>query len=284
MQIKHFFDQETSTFTYIVWDEQTKDAVIIDPVLNFDPVNLSFSETSISQLLQFLQENNLNVQHVLETHIHADHITGAARLREKLGVKLVVSSRVTTVQETFRELLAIDDDSLNKDVFDVYLDDGEILKTGSLKVKAIHTPGHTPACVTYQIEDALFVGDTIFMPDFGTGRCDFPKGSADVLFDSITKKLYTFPDETRVFVAHDYQPGGRELLFETTIGACKTENKHLKVDTKREDFLKYRTERDRTLSLPKLIFQSVQLNVRGGALPKPAANGLPMLRIPILGA
>lgn len=284
MQIKHFFDQQTWTFTYVVWDEETKDAVVIDPVLNFDPVNLIFSEDSIDELLEFTQSNGLNIHHVLETHVHADHITGADRLRSKLGAKLVASSVVPAVQETFCELLAIDADSLAPDAFDIYLDDGEELESGSIKIKAIHTPGHTPACATYQIEDALFVGDSIFMPDFGTGRCDFPKGSADILFDSITQKLYSFPDETRVFVGHDYQPGGRELLCETTIGACKTDNIHLKIDTKREDFLKYRTERDKTLNLPKLIFQSVQLNVRAGALPKPDANGLPMLRIPILGS
>ena len=284
MQIKHFFDQQTWTFSYVVWDEETNDAVIIDPVLNFDPVNLCFSEVSMEELIAFVEEKTLQVHYVLETHIHADHITAASRLRDKLGAKLVVNAMFPVVQEIFSELLSVQDDSLKEQVFDVYAEDGQILEAGSLRVKAIHTPGHTPACTTYQIDDAVFVGDTLFMPDLGTGRCDFPKGSADLLFDSITQKLYTLPDETKVFVGHDYQPGGRILLWETTIGASKRENKHLTADTTRENFRKYRTERDATLNLPKLLFQSVQLNVRGGALPKPDRNGLPMLRIPILGS
>lgn len=284
MQIKHLFDTQTSTFTYVVWDEETKDAIVIDPVLNFDPVNLSFSEDSINELLAFFKENDLKVNHVLETHIHADHVTSASRLREKLGAKLVVSSKINLIQDTFNELLALNDDSLTPDLFDVVLEDGDEFKSGSLAIKGIHTPGHTPACITYQIGDVLFVGDAIFLPDQGTGRCDFPAGSADTLFDTITKKLYSFPDETRVFVAHDYQPGGRELKNETTIGACKAENIHVKTGTSRDSFLDYRKKRDDSLNLPKLIFQAVQLNVRGGALPKPDANGLSMLKIPILGA
>ena len=207
-----------------------------------------------------------------------DHITGADRLRQKF-IQLVVGSKISKIKIP-RRLLALEEDAVTPDIFDVHLDDGEELQSGSITIKAIHTPGHTPACTTYQI-GMHFVGDTLFWID---GRCDFPDGSADILFDSITEKLYSLPDETRVFVGHDYQPGGRELRCETTIGVCKTENVHLKIDTKREDFLKYRTERDKTLNLPRLIFQAVQLNVRGGALPKPDANGFSMLKIPILGS
>lgn len=282
MNIQHFFDSATSTLTYVVWDADTKDAVIIDPVLDFDPVNLKFSEQSIEKVLVFLGENSLRVQHVLETHIHADHITGAARLREKLGAKLVVGSLLPKIQETFVELLNLDGSDIHAGLFDVLLADEEVLASGSLRIQALHTPGHTPACTSYLIEDALFSGDTLFMPDFGTGRCDFPNGSAETLYESI-QKLYTLPENTRVFVAHDYQPGGRELRFETTIGSCKTENLHLKVDTPKADFLTYRNGRDATLPLPKLIFQSVQLNIRAGALPKPGKNGIPMLSLPILG-
>lgn len=282
LNIQHFFDTATSTLSYIVWDADTSDAVIIDPVLDFDPVNLKFSEESITDLLNFMTENGLTVRHVLETHIHADHITGADRLRAKLGAQLVVGSLLPTIQETFVELLNLDGSEINADIFDVLMDDNDVLESGSLQIKALHTPGHTPACTTYQIGDVIFAGDTLFMPDFGTGRCDFPNGSAETLYSSI-KKLYELPDETRVFVGHDYQPGGRELAFETTIGECKTGNKQLKFNTPREDFLKFRTERDAQLSLPKLIFQSVQLNIRAGALPKVGENGVRLMSLPILG-
>ena len=280
VKIQHFFDTMTSTLSYVVWDSDTSDAVIIDPVLDFDPVNLTFSEDSLTQLLDFVSANGLTVRHVLETHIHADHITGAARLREQLGAKLVVGSLLPQIQETFVELLGLDGSEINAEVFDVLMADGDVLESGSLKITAIHTPGHTPACTTYQIEDTIFVGDTLFMPDFGTGRCDFPNGSAEILYNSI-KRLYALPDETRVFVAHDYQPGGRALEFETTIGACKTGNKQLTVDTPKEEFLKFRTQRDAQLNLPKLIFQSVQLNIRAGALPQAESNGVRLMRIPL---
>ena len=280
LKIQHFFDNATSTLSYVVWDADTLDAVIIDPVLDFDPVNLTFSEDSITQLLGFANRYKLKVRHVLETHIHADHITGASRLRKKLGAELVVGSLLPQIQETFVELLGLDDSEINADIFDVLLADNDVLQSGSLMIRAIHTPGHTPACTTYQIEDAIFAGDTLFMPDFGTGRCDFPNGSAETLYNSI-KKLYELPDETRVFVAHDYQPGGRDLAFETTIGTCKLKNKQLKADTSKAEFLKFRTERDAQLNLPKLIFQSVQLNIRAGALPRTESNGIRLMRIPL---
>jgi len=282
MKIQHFFDTATSTLTYIVWDEDSLDAVIIDPVLDFDPVNLQFSEDSIKVLLDFVKTHNLKVSHVLETHIHADHITGAGRLRTLLGAKLVVGSKLPLIQETFVKMLELDPTLINASVFDILLDDGEVLEMGSLTVKAIHTPGHTPACTSYLIDDALFVGDAIFMPDFGTGRCDFPNGSADVLFESITEKIYTLPESTRIFVAHDYQPGGRELAFETTVAECKASNKHIQNGTAKSAFLEYRTARDATLALPRLIFQSVQLNIAAGELPKPGPSGFPQLHIPIL--
>ena len=282
LNIQHFFDTVTSTLSYVVWDSQTLDAVIIDPVLDFDSVNLKFSEDSLNKLRTFVADNGLKVHHVLETHIHADHITGASRLREQLDAKLVVGSRLPEIQETFVDLLGLDGSEINAGIFDVLMADNDVLQSGSLTIRAIHTPGHTPACTTYHIEDAIFTGDTLFMPDFGTGRCDFPDGSAETLYHSI-KRLYELPDDTRVFVAHDYQPGGRDLAFETTIGTCKTSNKQLKAHTPKEDFLKFRTERDAQLNLPKLIFQSVQLNIRAGALPNAEGNGVRLIRIPLFG-
>lgn len=282
LQIQHFFDPATSTLSYIVWDGDTQDAVIIDPVLNFDAVNMKFSEESISELLDFVAQKSLRVRHILETHIHADHITGAARLREKMGGKLVVSSALPTIQETFVELLNLEAADISPEIFDVLLQDNEELSSGSLTIKALHTPGHTPACTTYQIGDAIFTGDTLFMPDFGTGRCDFPNGSAEELYHSI-QRLYQLPEHTRVFVGHDYQPNGRELRFETTIGTCRNESKNLKATTSKEEFVDFRTNRDAQLSLPKLLFQSVQLNIRGGALPPKSKNGTRILSLPILG-
>lgn len=284
MKVQHFFETTTSTLSYIVWDESTLDAVIIDPVLDFDSVNLKFSEESIQELLAFVQSKGLHVSHVLETHIHADHVTGAARLRKILNAKLVVGSKVSLIQETFVKMLDLDTTLIHPEIFDVLLDDGEELQMGSLKVKALHTPGHTPACTSYLIEDALFTGDTLFMPDFGTGRCDFPNGSAETLFESVKQKVYTLPENTRIFVGHDYQPGGRELAFETTVAQCKTSNIHIKSNTEISDFLDYRTKRDATLSLPKLLFQSVQLNIAAGEMPKPGPSGFAQLHIPIVEA
>ncbi len=283
MQVQHFFDDFSSTLTYVVYDEDTKDAVIIDPVLDYDPVNLTFSQDSLTTLLQFVKDKGLNVHYALETHIHADHITGADALRAATGIKLVAGAVVPLIQETFTAFLDMEGQvPVDGSQFDVLLADGEELQAGSITIKAIATPGHTPADTTYQIGDAIFTGDTMFMPDFGTGRCDFPNGSAEDLYDSIVNRLYTLPDETRVFVGHDYQPGGRELKFMTTIGESKASNKQLRADTSKEEFVKWRTERDATLNLPRLIFQSVQLNIDAGKLPEPNAKGHRFLKTPIL--
>jgi glyoxylase-like metal-dependent hydrolase (beta-lactamase superfamily II) len=281
MNIEPFFEPNTHTLTYIVWDPETLDAVVIDPVLDFDPINLVFSETSIEALLVFVEKYQLRVKAVLETHIHADHITAAHRLRERLGALVVASSKVPVVQQTFKGLLELADQATNGEAFDVLLGHGDCIDAGSLHIRAIHTPGHTPACVTYQVGDAVFTGDALFMPDFGTGRCDFPEGSASSLYDSVMNQLYTLPDETRVFVGHDYLPSGRELAFQTTIRDCKSSNIQIQADTSREQFVTWRSQRDSLLELPRLIFHSVQLNINAGRNPPVNSKGVGFLKLPL---
>jgi len=282
MQIKGFFDPRTSTVTYVVWDENTSDAVVIDSVLDYDPVAGRVYNDSADEVLEFLTANGLKLNWVFETHAHADHISGSQYLKKKTGAGVVIGANITAVQSVFRDALNLGADfAVDGSQFDKLLGEGETLSFGGLEVGVINTPGHTPACVTYHIGDALFAGDAMFMPDFGTGRCDFPGGSAETLYDSVMNKLYTLPDETRVFVGHDYQPGGRELAFETTIGACKAGNIQLQGDTKREQFVQWRSARDATLNLPKLIFQSIQVNVDAGHLPKPEDNGKRYLKLPL---
>jgi len=280
MQIETIFDPRTYTLTYIVWDEASKDAVVIDPVLDYDPLAVKFFTETNEKVAAVVEAHGLNLLWVLETHAHADHISGSQWLKEKFGAKIGIGSQITLVQDVFGGLFNRPDITNGAENFDKLLEDGEVLQAGTLAVKTITTPGHTPACVTFQIEDALFNGDALFMPDFGTGRCDFPKGSADNLYDSV-QKLYALPDSTRVFVGHDYQPGGRALEFETTIGESKASNKQLQGDTSREDFVKFRTERDAKLNPPRLIFQAIQANVVAGKLPPAEDNGMRYLKMPI---
>ncbi|MED5372187.1 MAG: MBL fold metallo-hydrolase [Myxococcota bacterium] len=278
--VKAFFDPATWTLTYVVYDPATKDAVLIDPVMDFDPLSVSVSKDSVEQVAEFVKSQGLKLHVSLETHAHADHLSGAQLVKEAFdGIKVGAAASITVVQKTFAGLLNMDI-ATDGSQFDVLLADGDSFQAGSLKVEAIHTPGHTPACTTYKIGDAIFTGDTMFMPDFGTGRCDFPAGSAEDLYNSI-QKLYELPDATRVFVGHDYQPGGRELEYETTIGAAKTQNIQLKADTSKEEFVTWRSERDATLRPPKLIFQSIQVNADGGKLPKAEDNGQVYLKLPM---
>jgi glyoxylase-like metal-dependent hydrolase (beta-lactamase superfamily II) len=281
MQVKAFFDEATWTLTYVVFDGDTRDAVIIDPVLDYDPLAVKVTEQSIEQVLDFVRQHDLHVHYVLDTHAHADHLSGFQRLRDELGAKIGIGDSITAVQKVFSGIFDLGEDfRADGSQWDVLLSDGVPLHAGSLTIEPIHTPGHTPACMTYKIRDAIFTGDTMFMPDFGTGRCDFPGGSAEGLFDSI-QKLYRLPDETRVFVGHDYQPNGRELQYETTIGASKRENIQLRADTSREQFVTWRKQRDATLRPPNLIFQSLQVNARAGKLPEPDAKGRVFLQMPM---
>lgn len=279
--MQSFFDDATNTLTYLVWDPKTRDAVVIDPVLDFEPLAWQTSTAQLSRLDIAIAESNLNLLYSLETHAHADHLSGGQYLRDRYGAKVAIGDRIRTVQETFKGLFNLPADfPTDGSQFDELLTAGKTLEAGSLKIGVIATPGHTPACLSFQIEDAVFVGDALFMDDYGTGRCDFPAGSADALYDSV-QTLYALPDETRVFVGHDYPPAGRGVKAETTIGKSKTHNPQIKADTSREEFVGFREARDAKLSPPRLIFQSVQVNVNAGRLPKPAKNGVRYLTLPI---
>jgi glyoxylase-like metal-dependent hydrolase (beta-lactamase superfamily II) len=281
MIVQHFFDKATFTLTYVVHGPETRTGVVIDSVTNFDPAGGSTSNDSNDEVAAYLDEHRLAVPYVLDTHAHADHLSGMPYFQERYGSRTVIGKRITEVQATFRDIFNLGAAfSVDGSQFDVLLQEGEELEAGPLRIRAIHTPGHTPACLTYQIDDALFVGDAIFMPDFGTGRCDFPGGSAEALYDSL-QKLYAFPDDTRVFTGHDYCPGGRELRFQSTIAEQKRENIQLKGDTTREDYIRFRTERDAGLAVPKLLLPSLQVNIRAGRLPEPEDNGTSYLRIPL---
>lgn len=280
MLVKEFFDTVTATLTFVVWDETTKDAVVIDPVLDYDPLASQTSTVSLHKLAAFIDEQALNVRYVLETHAHADHLSGSQWLRRKYDAGVVIGDQITRVQETFKGVFDLPETfATDGTQFDKLVSAGERFSAGSLEIKVIPTPGHTPACVTFEIGGALFVGDTLFMDDYGTGRCDFPDGSANALYDSV-QKLYAYPDETRVFVGHDY-PDGREMRFETTIGASKKNNPQIRAETTREEFVAFREARDATLTPPRLIFQSVQVNINAGALPAAHDNGVRYLKTPL---
>ena len=277
-QVKHFFDPGTWTLTYVVWDPETRDAVVVDPVLNLNYAAGATSRESVDSVLDYVRSNDLKVHWILETHAHADHLTGAALLKEPLKAKTVIGAKIQTVQQTFAELFEFTDFPADGRQFDRLVKHGEEFSAGSLPIKVFETPGHTPACSTYKIGDALFTGDAIFMPDSGTGRCDFPGGSAKDLYHSIHEVLYKLDDSLRIFVGHDYQPGGRELAFETSIGEQKKKNIQLKAETTEAEFVEFRSKRDATLDAPKLLLPSLQVNITSGHF----VNG-PFLKIPVKG-
>ncbi|MCA9522650.1 MAG: MBL fold metallo-hydrolase [Myxococcales bacterium] len=269
MKIKEFFDSRTDTLSYIVYDESTRDAVVIDPVLDYDPVGSKIWTDSTDALVDFLRRNELRLHFVLETHAHADHLSGARHIQERFPeARLAIGEGIVDVQRVFKGVFDLPDAfPTDGRQFDRLLEDGETLRAGALAIEVIFTPGHTPACASYLIDDALFTGDALFMPDMGTGRCDFPAGSAETLFDSITRRIYTLPDSTRIFVGHDYCPNGRPLAFQTTVAEQKASNVRLNANTTREEFVAFRRQRDKSLAAPRLLFQSVQVNVDGGTLP-----------------
>lgn len=281
MKIDARFHDATSTLTYVVHDPATRDAVVIDPVLDYDPLASQTSTSSAQALLAWIRERGLRVHFILETHAHADHLTAAQFLARELGAKVVIGEDIRVVQKTFAPVFGLGPEfRTDGSQFDRLVADGEVVRAGSLEFRAMHTPGHTPACMSYLVGDAVFTGDALFMPDSGTGRCDFPRGSAEQLYASI-QRLYALPDATRVFVGHDYQPNGRPLAYETTIGASKRENYQLTAETTQAAFVRLRNERDATLAAPRLLFPSVQVNIQAGHLPRPNAAGIRNLSVPL---
>ena len=280
-RVQHFFDEATSTFTYVVSDAETGLAAVIDPVLDLDYASGTLGTRSADEVVQHIRAHNLCLRYILETHIHADHLSSAPFIREQLGGEIVIGSQITTVQETFATIFA-EGDGFRRDgsQFDLTLSHGDTLTFGGLEVHALHVPGHTPACMAYLIGNALFVGDTLFMPDAGTARCDFPGGDARTLFESC-QRLLALPDDTRVFVCHDYQPGGRDIAFESTVFEQRTHNIHVGAGVSADDFVAMRETRDADLDMPTLIMPSLQVNMRAGHLPPIDGSGGLFLKVPI---
>jgi len=279
--IQTFFDDVTSTASFLVWDLDSKEAAVIDAVLDFDAATGKLSTASADRMLARAGELGLRVVWALETHAHADHLSAADHIRRKTGARIGIGAKITEVQTRFRALFGAPEAETEASVFDALFEDGEVFRIGNVEARVLHTPGHTPACVTYLIGDAAFVGDTLFMPDYGTARADFPGGDAATLYRSI-RKILALPPETRIFVGHDYLPAGRSRpAWETTVAEERAANIHVHDGVSEEEFVKLRTARDRTLPAPKLILPSLQVNIRGGALPKPEADGRVYLRTPV---
>ncbi len=280
--VKAFFDEATFTISYVVSDPETGKAAIVDSVLDYDPKSGRTTTTSADQVIAHVRANALDVDWILETHVHADHLSAAPYLKEQLGGAMAIGRNITVVQDVFGKVFnAGTEFQRDGSQFDHLFEDGEQFAVGAIQAKAMHTPGHTPACMTFLIGDAGFVGDTIFMPDFGTARCDFPGGSAETLYQSI-QKIFALPDETRLFMCHDYKaPGRDEYAWETTVGEEKARNIHVGGGASEGAFVKMRTERDATLDMPVLILPSVQVNMRAGEMPPPEDNGLSYLKIPV---
>jgi glyoxylase-like metal-dependent hydrolase (beta-lactamase superfamily II) len=283
MDIKAFFDQQTFTLTYVLSDPQSLDGVVIDPVLDYDPAGGTTATASAQLVLAYLTANHLTVRMILETHAHADHFSGAQAIKLVYPeAQLAISERIHHVQTAFKDVFDLPPAfKTDGSQFDRLLRDGESVRAGTLLFKVIPTPGHTPACSSYLFANAVFTGDALFMPDSGTGRCDFPGGSARALYESIPKRLYALPDEIRVYTGHDYQPGGRPLRYESTIGEERRANIHLSAETTEAAFVQLREGRDQTLDAPKLLYPSVQVNIDAGRMPGPAANGIRYLKIPL---
>ena len=283
-QVTAFFDEGTNTVTYVVRDSGTRACAVIDSVLDFDYASGRTDTRSADAVIAHILAQDLDLQWVLETHVHADHLSAAPYIQERLGGKIGIGDQITVVQHTFGKVFN-EGTRFQRDgsQFDQLFREGDSFAIGDMSVRVLHTPGHTPACLTYVIGDAAFVGDTLFMPDFGTARCDFPGGSAEVLFDSV-QKILQLPDETRIFVAHDYKAPGREnFAWESTVGAQKSRNVHIGSGKSKDAFVAMREARDATLAMPRLIIPSLQVNMRAGQMPEPDDNGIRYLRVPVNG-
>jgi len=280
-QIQAFFDDATWTVSYVVFDQPGGHCALVDSVLDYDPKSGRTSTRSAERLVEFVQGRNLTVQWILETHAHADHLSAAHYLRKKLGGKIAIGAAITQVQDVFKGVFNLEPEFRpDGSQFDQLLHDDEVFQIGGLTAKALAVPGHTPACMAYQVEDAVFVGDTLFMPDVGTARCDFPGGNAHTLYQSV-RKLLSLPAQTRLFMCHDYPPSGREATWQSTVADQRAHNIHVHDGVTEDAFVELRTRRDATLEMPVLILPSVQINIRAGDSPPAEANGVTYLKIPV---
>ncbi|WP_312783411.1 MBL fold metallo-hydrolase [Acidovorax temperans] len=280
-QVKAFFDPATWTVSYVVFDAPGGHCALVDSVLDYDPKSGRTRTDSADQLIAFVREQNLMVDWILETHAHADHLSAAPYLRKHLGGKIAIGGKITQVQNVFKGIFHLEPEfATNGSQFDHLFEDGDTFAIGTLQAQALSVPGHTPACMAYQVGDAVFVGDTLFMPDVGTARCDFPGGNAHTLYQSV-RKLLSLPPETRLFMCHDYPPEGREAQWECTVADQRARNIHVHDGVSEAEFVAMRTKRDAGLAMPVLILPSVQVNIRAGELPPPEANGVSYLKIPL---
>lgn len=278
--VKAFYDDRTSSVQYVASDPETKRCAIIDPVLDFDEKSGATATRHADNILAYIEEEGLEVEWILDTHPHADHFSSARYLKEKTGAPTAIGEKVVEVQKLWKGIYNWPDFPADGSQWDKLFAEGETFRVGNIEAKVLFSPGHTLASITYVIGDAAFVHDTLFMPDSGTARADFPGGSASRLWDSI-QEILSLPDETRIFTGHDYQPGGREPKWESTVAEQKRENKHMAKCKTREEFIKVREERDQTLPMPKLILHALQVNMNGGRLPEPEANGKRYLKFPL---
>ena len=280
-KIRAFFDEPTNTVSYLVWDPETMRGVAIDPVLDFDPAAGTVDDGSVDELLAAAKDEGVEIEWVLETHVHADHLSGAPLIKKRTGAKVAIGEHVREVQTIFRPIFGAEDVKADGGDFDRLLKDNDRLQVGGLDIVVMNTPGHTPACVSYRIGDAVFVGDTLFMPDYGTARTDFPGGCARQLYRSI-QKLLSLPPETRLFMCHDYKAPGRDhFAWETTVAEELSSNRHVHDGVSEDDFVKMREERDRTLATPRLLIPSIQVNMRAGRFPPADQHGVRYLRVPV---
>lgn len=278
--VKAFFDPQTWTYTYVVYESEGSACIVIDSVLNYDPKSGRTKTKSADEVIAFIKERRLQLEWILETHAHADHLTAAPYIQEKLGGKIAIGDHITTVQGVFKSVFNLDDLAADGSQFDVLIKEGEPISFGNLSFKALYVPGHTPACMAYEIGDSIFVGDTLFMPDVGTARCDFPGGSASHLYRSI-QSILKYPSNTKLYMCHDYPPNGRAPEYQSTVADQKEANIHVHDGITEAQFVAMRTKRDAGLEMPVLILPSIQVNIRAGHMPKAEGNGTAYLKIPL---